>query len=178
MAPRAPKVPTNEDRMKTGCILDQESYLRQHGHSETTKRIVTTFRKAKLLHFVTFNYPRVHKAEVVEFYLNATVSDEGFIKYRVGEVDVTISVEDIRGTFNLLEASNLNPSSISFNQEDFWKKIRKDTAPEFVKFFGKKKNLLKVEWERAIDILYRCIECKVPKVDDITSDKVTVLHAI
>lgn len=37
---------------------------------------------------------------------------------------------------------------------------------------------MKEEWERAIDILYKYLESKVAGVDDITPDKVTILHAI
>lgn len=178
MTPKAPKVHTNEDRVKTRCILDQEGYLNQHHHSETVENIIKAFRKAKLLKFLTFDYSKVHKAEVVEFYLNTVVADEGFIQSRVRKVYVSISAEDIRGAFNLPETSDLDPSSNSFNQKVFWEEIRKDTVPEYVKFSGRKKNLLKSEWERAIDILYKFLECKVTGVDDITPNKVTVLNAI
>lgn len=48
----------------------------------------------------------------------------------------------------------------------------------YVKFSRKKNILLKPIWGRAIDIIYKCLEFKVAGADEITLEKVTVLHAI
>lgn len=69
------------------------------------------------------------------------------------------------------ERSDLDVSSHAFDQKEFWNKIKKDEEAEIVKFSGKKKEFLKPAWERAIDIIYKCLESKVVSVDDITSKK-------
>lgn len=69
----APKQITNEDRIKTGAILDRDGYLRQHNHLEIAKKIMKVFEDAKLMGLITFEHGRLHK-EVVKFYLNATIS--------------------------------------------------------------------------------------------------------
>lgn len=56
--------------------------------------------------------------------------------------------------------------------------IRSETTPTYVKFSRKKKVLLRPIWERAIYIVYKFLESKVVGVDDITSEKITRLHAI
>lgn len=60
----------------------------------------------------------------------------------------------------------------------FWDNIKHETAPSFVKFSGKKKVMLRPEWERVINIIYKCWECIVAGVDEITLENVTVLKAI
>lgn len=47
-----------------------------------------------------------------------------------------------------------------------------------MKFGGKKKELLKPEWEKAIDIINKGSESKVAGVDEITLEKVIVLSAV
>lgn len=77
MAPKFPKkVIKNEDRVKTSSTLDKDGFLCQHDKSETTKKIIKAFTNSGLLKFVTFNYGRVHKKEVVEFYLNMRMENE------------------------------------------------------------------------------------------------------
>lgn len=135
------------------------------------------FEDCKLMFLVTFDHQRVHKSEVVQLYLNATVSVDGSIKSKVSGVEVTITVEDIREEFRLKEASDLDVSSHAFNQKIFWDEIRRGPATAYVKF-NKKNELLKPEWEREIDIIYKCLESKVAGVDEITLEKITILSAI
>lgn len=136
------------------------------------------FKEAKLMGLVTFDHRRIYKKEVVQFYLNATISSDGSIKSKVGDVDVTITIKDIREEFDLEEASNLDVTSHAFNQKKFWDEIQKDDVAQYVKFSGKKKDLLKAEWERAIDIVYKCLESKVARIDEITPKKINVLSVI
>lgn len=60
----------------------------------------------------------------------------------------------------------------------FWDEIKSETAPTYVKFSGKKKDQLKSVWERAINIIYKCLECKVIGVDEITPEKIIVLNDV
>lgn len=66
-----PKVITNEDRVKTGCILDKDDYLQPHNNLETSKKIIKAFEDSGLLFLVTFDHQKVYKKEVVQFYLKA-----------------------------------------------------------------------------------------------------------
>lgn len=63
---------------------------------------------------------RLYKKEVVDFYLNATISGDGPIKSKVNDFDVTITAEDIREEFNINEAFDLHVSSHTFDQKIFW----------------------------------------------------------
>lgn len=38
--------------------------------------------------------------------------------------------------------------------------------------------ILKPIWKSAIEIVYKCLESKVTRVDDITTKKITLLHTI
>lgn len=102
---------------------------------------------------MTFDYRRVYKKEADEFYVNAIIEGNGTIKSNVGNVDIVITTEDIREEYKLPEASDLDVSSHSFNQNLFWEDFKKKRAPSYEKFSGKKKILLKPVWERAIDII-------------------------
>lgn len=139
----APKVITNEDRVKMGSILDKDDYLRQHNNSETSKKIIKDFEDSGLLFMVTFDDQKVYKKEVVQFYLNATISGDGSIKSKIGDTKIIITTKDIREEFRLPEASNFNVSSHSFNHKLFSDEIKSETAPRFIKFNGKKKVLPK-----------------------------------
>lgn len=121
-----------------------------------------------------FDHKKAYKNDVVQFYLNATISGDGSIKLKIGETKITITVEDIKEEFKFLASSDLDVSSHSFNQKMFWDETKHESAPTFVKFSGKKKVLLKPDWERAIEIIYKCLECKVDGVDEITPEKTTV----
>lgn len=86
MAPKASpkKVISNEDKVKTGCILDKNGFLPQHDNSNEAKKIIKAFEDSRLLYLVTFNYQRSHKKEIVELHLNATIAGGGTIKSRGG----------------------------------------------------------------------------------------------
>lgn len=131
-----------------------------------------------LLFLVTFDHQKVYKKEVVQLYLNATISGNGLIKSKVGETEITITVEDIREEFRLPATLDLDVSMHSFNQKLFLDEIKHETTPAFVEFSGKKKVLLKPKWEREIDIIYKCLECKVADVDEIKHEKITILNTI
>lgn len=104
--------------VKTGNILDKDCFLCQHYHSEASKKIVKAFEDSGLIKLVTFDYGKVHKKEVAEFYVNATVIGNGQITSKVGGVDVIITAKDIRSAFELPEASDLDASSHNFNKKD------------------------------------------------------------
>lgn len=153
MAPKSfKKVIKNEDRVKTMSILDNDCFLRQHDNSKIAKKIIKTFTNSGLLKFVTFDYGRVHKKEVVEFYLSTGMGNNQ-ITSKVNGQEVTINAEDIRTAFELPPASNLDFSIHTFNQKTFYEEIFANSAPTYVKFSKKKKVLLKPIWERAIDIV-------------------------
>lgn len=126
---------------------------------------------------MTFDYGKVHKKEFIELYLKENFGND-HITSKVGENDVIITVEDIHTTFELPPTSNLDVSIHTFNKKIFWDEIMNEGAPAYVKFSRKKKILLKPIWERAIDIVYKCLESKVASVDDITVEKVILLHVI
>lgn len=90
------KVISNEDKVKIGCILDKDGFLRKHYHSEEAKKIIKAFKDSRILYLVTFNHEKVYKKEVTMFYLNATVAGDGTIKSKVGDIKVTITTEDIK----------------------------------------------------------------------------------
>lgn len=48
-----------------------DGFLRQHDNSEIAKKIIKAFTDSGLLKLVAFDYGRVHKKEVLEFYLNS-----------------------------------------------------------------------------------------------------------
>lgn len=93
-------------------------------------------------------------------------------------MDVTIMTKDIWEDFDLKEESDLDVTSHAFDQKKFWDEVKKDEVAKYVKFGGKIKDLLKPEWERVIDIVYKSLERKVAGVDEITHEKMTVLSAI
>lgn len=175
--PSPKKVVKNEDRVKIGSILDKEGFLRQHDNFETARKIMKGFEDSSLLTFVTFDYGRIHKKEVVEFYLNTRIGNN-HITSKVKGKEVTINVEDIRTDFELPLVIDLDVSTHTFNQKTFWEEIHSESAPAYVKFSRKKNVLLKPIWERAIDIVYKYLESKVIGVDDITTQKITLLHCI
>lgn len=102
----APKVITNEDYARNGVILEKEGFLRQHNHSEAAKKIIKDYENAKLMKLVTYDHWRIHKKEVIDFYLNVTVSGDGSSKSKVNEVEVIIFTEDIQEEFEMEKASN------------------------------------------------------------------------
>lgn len=63
----APKVITNEDRVKIRCILNKDRFLRQHNNSEESKKIIQAFEESGLLHVVTFDYIKEFKRELHNF---------------------------------------------------------------------------------------------------------------
>lgn len=109
------KVITNEDRVKTRCILHKDGFLRQHNNSEESKKITKALEDSGFLYLVTFSHKRADKKEVTQFYLNAIVAGDGRIKSKVGKKEITISVEDICEEFQLPATSDLDVSSDSFN---------------------------------------------------------------
>lgn len=76
------------------------------------------------------------------------------------------------------EASDLDVSSHNFNQKALWDEIKSEGAATYVNFSGKKKALIKPVWERAMDIVCKCLECKITSVDEVTQENITTLHAI
>lgn len=62
------KVVKNEDRVKIGSILDKEGFLHQHDNCEIAKKIMKGFEDNGLLIFVSFDYRRVHKKGVLNFF--------------------------------------------------------------------------------------------------------------
>lgn len=169
---------SNEDNVKTGCILDKERFLCQHNHSDNAKMIIKAFEGSGLFYMLTFNYEKTYKKEVPKFYLNATIAGDWTIKSRVGDTKVIITAEGIKMEFNLPEEYDLDISSHCFNHKEFWNEIMSEGTLVYVKFSGKKKILLKLVCERAIDIIYKCLESKVTDVDEITLEKIIVLHVI
>lgn len=170
MAPKSSpkKAITNEDRVKTRCIRDKDGFLRQHNNSEESKKIIKAFEENGLLYLVTFAHKRAYKKEIALFYLNAVIERDGTISSMVGEKEITITREDISEEFQLPATYDFDISSHSFNQKLFWDEIKIEYAPAYVKFFGKKKARLKPVWERATDINYKCLECNVVGVNEIT----------
>lgn len=75
-------------------------------------------------------------------------------------------------------ASDLDVSSHAFDHKSFWDKIKTDEEVKIVKFSGKKKDLLKPEWERGIYIIYKSVDGKVACMDDITPEKITIFGAV
>lgn len=163
------KVPSNEDIVKTGSILDKERFLWQHDHYETNVKIMKAFVDSGLMKMITFDLENIYKKEVVEFYVNA-ITWNGKIKCTAGEIEVIITTEDIRTTFD--------PLSHNYNEKEFWDEIRHETTLQYEKFSQKKKILLKPVWEKTVDIIYKCLECKIVGVDEITTDEIAILHAI
>lgn len=77
MAPKSPKKAIkNEDRVKTSNILNKDGFLQQHENSKAAKNIIKRFINSGLLKFITFDYGRVHKKDVVVFYLNAEIGND------------------------------------------------------------------------------------------------------
>lgn len=109
----------NDDRVNTRIILDKEGFLCQHDNSETTQNIIKGFEDSGLLTFVNFDYGRVNKKEVVEFYLNTCIGDDE-ITSKVDGKEVTIA-EDIRAAFNLRQAFDLDVSTHTFKYKTFKK---------------------------------------------------------
>lgn len=107
----AQKIITNEDRVKPGCILNKDGFLRQYNNSETLKKIIKAFEDSGLLYLVTFDHQKAYKKEVVQFYLNTTITWDGTIKSKVREKEITITTGDIREEFKLPAASYLDVSS-------------------------------------------------------------------
>lgn len=145
-----PKVITNENHVRTRGILDKENFLRQHNNSKVVKKILKDFEDAKLMKLVSFDHGRLYKKEVTEFYINATITGDRSIKFKVNGVEVALIAEDIREEFNMEEASNLDVSSHAFDHKKFWGEIKQNAAAKIVKFSGKQKDMLKQEWNRPL----------------------------
>lgn len=155
MAPKSlKKVINNEDRVKTGSILNKDGFLQQYNNLETTKKIIKAFTNNGLLKFVTFEFGWVHEKEIVEFYLNARMGNDQ-ITSKVNGEEVIINGEDIRSALVIPHTLELVVSTHTFNQMNFLEEICGDNAPTYVKFSGKKKTLLKPIRERVIDIVYK-----------------------
>ncbi|VFQ84247.1 unnamed protein product [Cuscuta campestris] len=175
MAPKGPNKVT--DRIKTGCILDPEGFLKQHQHSDVARKIIDAFQDCGLMKFLAFPYSSVQKEEVLEWYLHAKVEAD-YISSTVGEKPVTITANDIRVAFALPEATEKDFTSHTFDHETFWAEIKNEKQADEINFRGKKKDLLNPVFERAIDIIYKCLESRVAGVDDVTPDKIKLLSAI
>lgn len=110
----APKSIINEDHVRNEGILDKEGFLCQHNNSEVAKKILKSFEDAKLMKPVTFDHERVYKKEVIEFYLNATVTGDRSVKSTANGIEVVLTAKDIREEFDMEVASDLDVSSHAF----------------------------------------------------------------
>lgn len=104
MALKSPrKVVKNEDRVKIESILDKDGFLCQQNNSKIARKIIKGSGDSGLMAFVTFDYGRVRKKEVIEFYLNVGIGNDK-ITSKVKGKEVTITTEDICSAFNLPQA--------------------------------------------------------------------------
>lgn len=130
-----------------------------------------------MLHSYIFHgYPKVHRAKAFEWYLNSREEGEEIIS-TIGGVEVRITVEDIKTTYGLLAIVENDISSHVFNEEEMWAKIQGLQWITFNKM-SSKKYPLKTEFERILDIIYKCIDIRVSRMYDFIMENIVVMSAI
>lgn len=69
-----------------------------------------------------------------------------------------IFAETIRTAYELLAAIYIEVRSHTFNEKDFWAKIKHPSqSAENVPIKGKTKDLLSPLYERTLDVVYKCM---------------------
>nr|GMC89011.1 uncharacterized membrane protein YMR155W-like [Ipomoea batatas] len=115
--------------------------------------------------------------DVAKFYDKGTTKGSVLISKVNGQY-VEIIESNIRMEFNLPE-SHLTADTHAFNLRDFWNSIRggEGTSEEH-KLTRIKKTILKRNFEILVDILYKCVDCRIGALDDVSNEKIGVLHVI
>lgn len=172
MAPKitVPKASKSSDKVKTCSILDVQGFLSHFNDSKEVKRVVKAFSDCEILNFLSFNYRAVHKEVVLEFYLNARITNERKIISTVASKSVEITIETIRDAYELSPATNVDVRNHAYSEKEFWGVIKNPAhSTEDMLVKSKKKDLLSPFCERIMDILYKCLDCKVATMDVVSA---------
>lgn len=90
-----------------------------------------------------------------------------------------ITADSIRATYELPLATEVEVCSHTFNENEFWTQIKSSTqTSEHMHVKGKKNDLLSPFYERVLDIIYKCLESRVAVIDDVSAEKMCLMHVI
>lgn len=90
-----------------------------------------------------------------------------------------ISAEEIKTGYELPAAIEVEVQSCTFNEKEFWVKIKHPSqSTNVIPSKVKKNDLLSSLYEQTLGIFHKCLESRVVGVDDVSAEKFCLLHAI
>nr|GMC75292.1 dystroglycan-like [Ipomoea batatas] len=159
----------------TGQILHVLDFLNVVDGKILGNQIIQALGNNGILRLCTYPFSGIYEEDVAECYLHSSI-DNLSIKSIVNETPLEIMPSDLRDIFDLPE-TDLEVDNHVFDHQEFWSIIRGENSFVTPKFSGFK-NSLKWEFEKFIDILYKCLEGKTSSLYEINTQKITLMNGV
>nr|GMD07276.1 protein FAR1-RELATED SEQUENCE 5-like [Ipomoea batatas] len=148
----------------TRQILHVPDFLNAVDNKILGNQIIQALENNGILRLCTYPFSGIYEEDVVAFYLHSSI-DNLSIKYIVNETPIEIKPSDLSDVFDLPE-TDVEVDNHVFDHQEFMYLIG-GNSPVTPKFSGLKKKTLKWEFEKFIDILYKCLtDAKLDKPDE------------